>query len=367
VSHSKEREEKICLNCSAELYGRYCHSCGQQNIEPKQSVWHLVTHFFYDITHFDGKFFDTLKYLIRRPGFLPREYINGRRAAYLDPIRMYVFTSALFFIFFYSLFDIDLRGKGMSMSASKAERDSVDKKMNSARLKALRAATSKEDSAEIERAFTMMKGFAGRIDDKDLKEAVKGEKAKWGIRYVEYKTRAAYDSAQKTLNPELRDSWLERQVVYKNIALADKYGTKTEADFWKDVIDKFLHTFPYLLFISLPLYALFLKLLYIRRKQYYYVDHGIFLIHLYIFTFLVLLVFFGLQKLDESLNINFWIGLLEVILFFYGVIYTILAMKRFYQQGTGKTLLKFILLNILATIAISFLFTFFFLFTLMRL
>ena len=98
---AQERKEKICLNCTADLQGRYCHICGQENTEPKESVWGLITHFFYDITHFDGKFFSTLKYLAFKPGFLSAEYVKGRRASYLNPIRMYVFTSAIFFIIFF--------------------------------------------------------------------------------------------------------------------------------------------------------------------------------------------------------------------------------------------------------------------------
>src|SRR4029079_8070293 len=86
------------------IHGRYCHVCGQQNLEPKESVWHLVSHFFNDITHFDGKFFTTLKYLLLKPGFLSREYIKGRRSSYLDPVRMYVFTSAIFFLLFFAFF-----------------------------------------------------------------------------------------------------------------------------------------------------------------------------------------------------------------------------------------------------------------------
>jgi hypothetical protein len=66
-------------------------------------VWHLVQHFFNDITHFDGKFFSTVKLLLRKPGFLSAEYIAGRRMSYLNPIRMYVFTSAFFFIILFSL------------------------------------------------------------------------------------------------------------------------------------------------------------------------------------------------------------------------------------------------------------------------
>ena len=105
MSHLKERREKNCLNCNAQLQGKYCHICGQENIEPKETVWHLVSHFFQDITHFDGKFFSTLKLLIFRPGFLSKEYVAGRRASYLNPIRMYVFTSDFFFLIFFTIYN----------------------------------------------------------------------------------------------------------------------------------------------------------------------------------------------------------------------------------------------------------------------
>ena len=105
MSHNKEREEKICLNCKAAIYGRYCHVCGQENIEPKENFWHLVNHFVEDLTHFDGKFFITLKDLLFKPGFLSVEYLKGKRASYLHPIRMYVFTSAIFFLIFFSFLD----------------------------------------------------------------------------------------------------------------------------------------------------------------------------------------------------------------------------------------------------------------------
>jgi hypothetical protein len=102
MSHHQERSEKNCLNCGSQVYGRYCHVCGQENKEPKESFWHLVSHFFNDITHFDGKFFNSVKYVLFRPGFLPAEHMRGRRASYLDPVRMYIFTSAIFFLLFFS-------------------------------------------------------------------------------------------------------------------------------------------------------------------------------------------------------------------------------------------------------------------------
>src|SRR5262245_36040488 len=101
MSHSPQRKEKDCLNCGTIVQGRYCHVCGQENLEPKESFWSMVTHFLNDITHFDGKFFTTVKVLFSRPGFLTKEYVRGRRATYLHPVRMYVFTSAIFFLIFF--------------------------------------------------------------------------------------------------------------------------------------------------------------------------------------------------------------------------------------------------------------------------
>src|SRR6202012_4343239 len=103
---------------------RYCHVCGQENLEPKETVWHLVQHFFNDITHFDGKFFSTVKYLLRKPGFLSREYMLGRRVTYLNPIRMYVFTSAIFFIILFSLKKPEEnRERGQTLSSLLIRRD----------------------------------------------------------------------------------------------------------------------------------------------------------------------------------------------------------------------------------------------------
>ncbi len=82
MSHLKERKEKNCLNCQATLYGRYCHVCGQENLEPKETVWHLIQHFFNDITHFDGKFFSTVKYLVTEAG-VPVDGVCGREAGEL--------------------------------------------------------------------------------------------------------------------------------------------------------------------------------------------------------------------------------------------------------------------------------------------
>ena len=49
----------------------------------------------------------SVKYLLFRPGHLSSEYMKGRRASYLHPVRMYVFTSAIFFLIFFSMYHLE--------------------------------------------------------------------------------------------------------------------------------------------------------------------------------------------------------------------------------------------------------------------
>lgn len=103
MSHQPERKEKDCLNCGTIVLGRYCQNCGQENIVTHQNFWSLSKHFIYDIFHFDGKFFDTLKLLLFRSGFVATEYVEEKRVKYLDTIRIYLFTLALFVLVIFSI------------------------------------------------------------------------------------------------------------------------------------------------------------------------------------------------------------------------------------------------------------------------
>ena len=340
MSHSPERKEKNCLNCGTIVVGRFCHVCGQENLEPKESVWHLVTHFFNDITHFDGKFFQTLKILLFRPGFLPREYVNGRRASYLNPIRMYVFTSAIFFLIFFSFFQkekmhINTTFNGKTLAQIK-EMDSASFATFTAQLDGGRPMTREQFAKYIDTTFSS------------------------GIHLGNnYKTRREYDSL--LASGKIRENWLARQFVYKQIELNEKYNNNSQ-----QITDAFVHTLmhnvPQMLFISLPILALILKLLYIRRKQFYYVSHGIFAIHLYIFVFISLLVIFTVSRIKSEVNWSIF-GFLTAILILGLFVYEYLALKNFYRQGWIKTFFKFLLLDILFLIVLTLLFVIFIFFS----
>jgi len=359
VSHTPLRKETNCLNCGAMVQGRYCHVCGQENTEPKETVWHMFTHFFYDITHFDGSFFVTLKDLLFKPGFLSREYMLGRRKKYLHPVRMYVFTSAVFFLVFFSMFHVSENEDSMNNQRAK-----VEEGFSTIKDEALKNAKTTEDTASIIKGLELL----GYKDVNEVKPPdsiiIENKYSKGGFNFnfggevKNYKTIKEYDSVQNALPKNRRDAGLTKIFTRRSVGLNEKYKGDQQK-IAVELINKFIHSIPYLLFVSLPLYALFLKLLYIRhRKHYYFADHGVFLIHLYVFTFLFLLFYFGLDKLGEQTH---WkgIGIVQAILILTGLFYTLKAIKNFYKQGWGKTILKFIIFNILCVFSLVLLFTVF--------
>ena len=348
MSHFKERREKNCLNCNAEVHGKYCHVCGQENIEPKETAWHLITHFFNDITHFDGKFFSTLKLLIIRPGFLPKEYMIGRRNSYLNPVRMYIFTSAIFFLIFFSFFKIG----GNDIGKLTINKRTVEE-------------AAKMDST----AFANYTRSINRDDNKPDVPMTREEFAKYsdsatanaGIYFTNtrYRSKAQYDSVLASGKKD--HNWIQRQLIYKQIEVNEKFKDNPRRIF-SVFLETLIHTLPQMMFISLPLFALLLQMLYARRKQFYYVNHAIFTVHLYIFIFIVMLLLFGMAKLNSQLNWTF----LKIVMF---LLYTALffyeykALRNFYQQRRAKTIFKFLLLNLGFLIIVIILFTIFIFFS----
>src|SRR5262245_5324652 len=87
-----------CQNCGAAVSGRYCAACGQRLEPPLHSIWHFFKTATEDLTHADSRLWRTLGALLFRPGYLTREFLLGRRARYLPPVRLYLVISVMFFL-----------------------------------------------------------------------------------------------------------------------------------------------------------------------------------------------------------------------------------------------------------------------------
>jgi hypothetical protein len=88
-----------CANCGAPLAGPYCSACGQRHHDvPVHHFGHFLGEALEDLTHADSRLWRTLLALLFRPGFLTREFLDGHRARYLPPVRLYLVLSVLFFL-----------------------------------------------------------------------------------------------------------------------------------------------------------------------------------------------------------------------------------------------------------------------------
>ncbi len=334
MSHQPERKEKDCLNCGTEVLGRFCHNCGQENIIPHQNFLSLAQHFLFDIFHFDGKFFLTLGYLFSRPGFVAKQYVQGKRMRFLDPIRMYLFTSAVFFLVFFSINGLRFgdQKKGMLSNRDRMELAESYK----AQLK-----NDPSDTALL-RTIALLKDTSREVSFDTLKLPQQAVMFKRGDK--SYKSVQQYDSIQKSLPDSAKDGWMSRVFARQSIKANEKYGDDGEGR--QSFLESFVHKLPYLLFVSLPFFALILKLLYARRKNFYYSDHAIFTLYHYILSFLVLLIIFGIKSVYNFTHWKFF-DVVVTLLYFAWPVYLYIEMKNFYQQSWRKTFVKFLILNML--------------------
>ncbi len=331
MSHQPERKEKNCLNCGTEVVGRFCHVCGQENIVTHQGFWSLAKHFVYDVLHFDGKFFHTLGYLFTRPGFVARQYSQGQRMRYLDPIRMYLFTSAVFFLIFFSFGNLDFKKQEASPELTMNDRREMAADFQE------RAARNPADSLLLQKIPVLLDST--KTVDPDS-PGIRNELSFSGQESA--RTVAEYDSVQASLPTDQRDGWLERQLTRKAIKSKKQHGGMKKVGLV--LIDTFAHQLPYLLFVSLPFFALILKLLYHRRKQFFYSDHAVFTLYHYIFSFLLMLVLLGITGLRRLTHWEIFRYVMLLVVLSWPV-FLFIEMKNFYRQRMGKTVVKFLLLN----------------------
>ena len=317
MSHLTERISKDCLNCGTEVAGRFCQQCGQENVEVKESFFQLLIHFVEDLTHFDGKLWKTVKLLLFKPGSLTKLYIEGKRASYIHPIRMYIFVSAVFFLFMFTG-EAPLKTEGAGSNAN----------------------NSKDFATGLQEGLKM-----------DLDEDS-----------VNYKTIAAYNAAQKKLPESKRDNWLDALIKKKGIEINEKYSGDN-LKIGKALIEKFENYFSRMLYISLPIFAFFIWVLYRRNKNHFFVDHVIFSIHIYCAFYIILFI----AQIISTVNHFFYdkasdiIALLVPISLFF---YLYKSLRNHFNQSRKKTLLKFFILNILTMFLMAILMITFFMFSL---
>lgn len=87
-----------CKNCGTALTGRHCHACGQDSRSPPERLAQLIRLFLSHATGIEGTAQRTLFALLFQPGGLTRDYVTGRRVRYANPVQVYLWCTAMFFM-----------------------------------------------------------------------------------------------------------------------------------------------------------------------------------------------------------------------------------------------------------------------------
>jgi hypothetical protein len=229
TAHQLDLDEEVnnCHNCGAAVNYHYCSVCGQETKLHVASAREFLHEFVGHYVALEGKLWHTLKLLILRPGALTAEYIAGRRARYVQPLRIYLTFSILFFALIkYTGSDLKLEPGADAKAAATAP-----------------AGLRKE-------ALPPGLLVPGRdADDVHLKTNIGNLNPAWETR--------------------LRQVWAmpqaERDALLKNA---------------------FFSYVPYAVFCLMPLFAFYLKLLYLGSGR-RYGEHFLFALHANAFAFLM--------------------------------------------------------------------------------
>ena len=367
-----EIKDPDCLNCGYPFSGYevFCPECGQKNKGNKLTFGSFIKEVFNGFISWDAKFWTTIFPLLLKPGKASKDYIEGKRQRYSNPFRFYLTVSILFFLIVgltssYQRLQ-DLRsGKtsaGINGTSFTINQNGIQAQNNDINLDSLQHQVFEkiEEGERIKDSLSLLvknNSISKKKKDSLIRESNNnginlgfGDSEQMGKFMLFHKKNPSVSPSQAldSLNIEQTFSnrfWYSR-AGFLNKMISDK---ETNQNFSKQM----LSYASVALFILLPLFTLFLKIIYVRRK-FTYVEHLVFVFHVQTVFFLLFSLFYILSIFRNSVYI---------IPIFLGIflIYLFIAMKKFYGQGFFKTFFKFLLANfayfilaLFGTIALSF-------------
>jgi len=347
MSSGKYRKEKNCLNCGHQVEEHFCTHCGQENLELREDALHLITHSIADYFHFESRFFATLKPLLFKPGFLSQQFVDGKRVAFIHPIRLYIFISIVFFLVILSSShqpEVEIK----NAAATGTEKVTPpDDSLTAAKKEEIRSTLKAIPMSKQAKDSLVNEITKDPVLSKELTEKNKGNSFSTNSDWFNAKdsTVAAYEKRQSALPKAKRDNIVQSYLNKKSIRM------QNFPDAGERIKKQIFSNIPKLMFILLPLFALILKLVYWQKKKYYY-EHLIYSFHVHSALFLSVLATICLQWLTGFLfdisTLLTWLCIIYILWYIYR------SLRTFYGSPRWVTLTKMGLLFISYTVIFSF-------------
>jgi hypothetical protein len=377
-----------CANCGTPLAGPYCADCGQRDQPLRVPVHRFLAQSFTEFFGVDGRVWATLGVLLFKPGKLTAEYVAGRRRRYLRPLRVYLSTTLLFFVllalldpvgrFRENIVQVDgldstvvvaahlahveaqIAEEPARVARQRALADSLQARADSLQaalspgaladvpLDSLGDAIAAEVEAQRDALDEALEAAEDEADDlDDVRGSADERLARWRLEAAMLRALppdstvrlADVHAARAQIYPENQTNinlpeWMGRS---ESLERLDEARTGEEASvaglaFARRAIG---HV-PTVLFLILPVFALILKVLYVRRG-WYYSEHLVFGLHTHAFAFVVFTLVALLAVAGGGAGLT---GVLAVVLWLTIPVYFLVAQKRVYGQGWIKTVVK---------------------------
>lgn len=364
-----------CPNCGGGRSGRYCAVCGQNDRNYVRGLLSVTWEFCRDSFEVDSRLLQTLKLLFFKPGTLSREFCRNRRARYMSPVRLYLFSSFLFFLVVSVKIPdslvlggdnpevvVDGRSEesedsvsgGAGPLVSGAGSDSGARLPTAAQLRVWRTVLGSGQSQKLDdllnrpdtdfsRTVLMLLAMAVGPQDAaspDLADPAEADTA-GDLRLIpadsggpENPDRAldgfpaAPDLDSGSRGPGIMED-AERLNFLKRVVVS------TTVDFLHDPVvfaERVVGNMTIPMFFLLPFLALALAFCYIGKKR-YFVEHLVFGMHVQAFSFLV----FSAALLTPGGPFGIFI---QIVLSLAPLFYYLIALRRFYRDGWIRTLVK---------------------------
>ena len=334
----KRRKSDHCLNCGANYDQKYnyCPNCGQENNHNQASFGTLVVDFLNNYFSLDSKFSMSLRPFFFRPGYLTQRFIEGKRASFVNPIRLYLIISLLFF-FVFNMVSRD------AIKKSIARVDEVTENLSDSSKQAVDKVLTDLDKLEGDTVFNTedISPDSTNAEYKMSFEAPDSTNRLFTTDNIStyQRLRKNYDLSVEQIIDSLNTSGLSTLEINLTRQLIRLDRAENEV-----VISQLLKNLPIMMLFTLPFFALLLKLLYVRRNQ-YYITHLVHALHLHSFAYVLYAFFFAgaMYWLPEG-SATFYFVLSGFILV---TAHSYLSFLNVYGQGWFKTLVKFNLIGFL--------------------
>lgn len=320
LNPGRSRASSECTNCGATLHGRFCSQCGQVADTFHRPVWMLVAEGLENLFSFDGRFWRTVPSLMLRPGRMTRAYLDGRRVSFVQPFRLFLVASILFFLLTPAIPYDDAWFERGGLQTAGYEAGETALEDAAARLRA----NGDEDGAaeldalreELRAEFEMTSPSGSSGEDADGLTREEAEALAFAQAVEQERDRRRTKcSIRKALTPEDPDPDCARldggltddgsvelaesleidgldDLSFLPFSWRQSLVSKFEVaiDSPRAYFDAVSRWMPRMVFALFPIYALMLGILHFWRRSIYFYDHIIVSLHFHSYIFLLVFI-----------------------------------------------------------------------------